>query len=259
MLCAVSVFTAPKIPGKVGIKVIDEISPAPKGSIAFAVIPDSYTEESKQIEYEEYGIKWLYTNAKLDVFKTIAEVRAFYKLRGSFIEKHLESGDIVMTTGNKADFKIITISSRNNFCLVTLEHVRPTPEALKELGIVTSDSSKTVKPTVTSAPKPVVKRVNRKPATSKNTVVKKTDVKKVPVKKAVKKTVKSDPVVVHQNIKITDKKTLPADIIKEAPAPKHITPVKKTKSNNISGIKKVAPKAAKPKVPAKEDKPFFEG
>jgi len=241
----------PQLPGNVGIKVIAENSPAPKGSLTFTIMPDSYVEDSKEVKYEEYGITWLYTTAKVDVFKTSAEVRAFYKIRGIYTEKTLESGDILMTTGNKAEFRLITISPRSNFCLVTLEHVRPTPDALKELP---KPAIKTVTPVDISVNKPIAKP---KVQHAKQIIKKAPAVKKMVKNKIVKK---EQSRVVKPNIIIKDVKPIPVEIRKEAPpANTNITPVKIPETKLPSGVKKVVPKLTKPKPVDKKSTPFFEG
>lgn len=255
LLCAVIVFAASQSPGKVGIKVIAEKSPAPKGSIDFSIMPDSYIEESKEVKYEEYGITWLFTTAKVDVFKTVSEVKAYYKIRGTYKETSFETGDVILTSGNRADFTTITISPRSNFCLVTLEHVRPTPEALKELETVTVKPAKKsiAKPVAVIQKRPVAKFQHARHRPAKNTnAVKKTINNKTQKKEKVR--------IVRPDIKITDVKPIPVDIIKEAPpANKNITPVKKPVSKLPNSIKKVIPKSTKPKLPEKKSEPFFEG
>ncbi len=253
LLCAIAVFAVPHVPGTVGIKLIDEISPAPKGSISFSTIPDCYVEASKQIEYEEYGINWLYTIVKLNVFKSFSEVRLFYKLHGTYEEKNLESGGLLLSTGNKADFKLITITPRSKFCIVTLEHVRPTPETLKQIGIGKPVVNITVPVIKEKTIKPVVRRVKRVVHTKKPSVASKPAMKKLPVKSAPAQ------VVVHPKIIIFDTNPVSGKIINKAPAPKNITPVKKPESSNISGVRKVVPNTTKPKTIDKKEKAYFEG
>jgi hypothetical protein len=255
LLCAAIVFAAPQSPAKVGIKVIAEKSPAPKGSIDFAIMPDSYIEESKEVKYEEYGITWLYTTAKVDVFKTVSEVKAYYKIRGTYKETSFDTGDVILTSGNRADFSTITISPRSNFCLMTLEHVRPTPEALKQLETVTVKPEKKpiAKPITVTRKKPIATFRHARHRPSKNTHSGKNNINT--------KTQKKEPVrTVRPDIKVTDIKPIPVDIIKEAPpANKNITPVKKPVSKLPNSIKKVIPKSTKPKSTEKKSEPFFEG
>lgn len=262
LLCVVAIFAAPHFPNTVGIKVIEEKSPAPKDSIMFTILQDSYTEESKQVKYEEYGITWLYTMVRLDVFKTASEVRSFYKLTGTFIKKNLESGDILLTSGNRAEFKLITISPRSNFCLVTLEHVRPTPEALQQLRLVSQDSAK---PAAKPAAKSLIEKAqniirSQKPKVVRKKTVKrrytrKTSMKNTPVKKDMNP---KQTKVIPPKVKTTTTKPAPADII-NPPTNNNITPVKKKKTEVPTGVKKVVPKSTKPATPVKKTKPFFEG
>ncbi len=268
LLCAVIIFAVPPSSGNAGIKVIEVNTPAPKGDITFDIISDSYIEESKQIKYEEYGITWIYTIVKLDVFKSANEIKQFYKLHNNYTEKTASTGEIIMTTGNKADFRLISIFLKNNFCLVTLEHVRPTPDAIKSLRILNPklENADVTVPNRIKTEKPKIKNLNTAAIITKNikkpavVIRKKTTGRKISgdKKSGVKKTKSAK--IVKPNIKITNTNPIPIDIMKSSNKTGKVIPSEKKPAAKMpSGVKKVNPDAMKQKVPEKNVVPYFEG